>query len=121
MSGQTFFNTQKDYLKRHPASGSTTVAAPSVQAAWFNYVTTYTVPHNLGYIPLVRVYYEPYSNGKIYPATGSRISGFGPGLSYGDIICLWEIDNSNLTIYVESANSHTGTVPIYWVIYWDTQ
>ncbi len=120
MSGILFFNSRKNYLKRHPVSGSTSIPAPATFATWANYVSTFTVNHNLGYVPQVRVYYEPYSDGKVYPAIGDRLTGTGPGINYNDIICLWEVDSTNLTIYLESASSETGTVPIYWVVYLDS-
>lgn len=120
MSIEQSFTSKKNYLKRHTSSGQASVTGPGVLAAWFNYYSTYTVAHNLGYVPMVRVYYEPYKDGKIYPATGRRLSGLGPGLAYGDTICLWEADTANLTIYLERALApDTGAYPVYWVIYLD--
>lgn len=120
MSVQQLFTSSKNYLKRHPKSGSATIASPStLNGSTFLYESIITIPHGLSYIPMVRVYYEPYTNGRVYPATGTRVSGAGPGLAYGDIMCLWEIDSTNLTISLESVNSQTGTRTVYWVIYWD--
>ena len=122
MSGQKFFTSQKNYLKRQPITGTAAVAAPATLAAWGNYITSYTLTHNLGYTPMVRVYYEPdASNGKIYPATGRRLAGLGPGLSYGDVICPWEVTATTLTIYLESVSSKTGTRDVYWVLYLDSE
>jgi hypothetical protein len=122
MSGQQYFTSRKNYLKRQPISGSAPVSAPSTLASWFNYYSTYTVNHALGYAPMVRVSYEPdASNGKVYPATGRRLAGLGPGLSYGDVMCLWEVDENNLTIYLESVSSKTGTRNVYWVMYLDSE
>ncbi len=115
------FTTEKNYLKRDPSSGSTSMTAPNALSAWSNYVTTYPVNHNLGTVPIVRVYYEPFNNGKIFPATGRRLAGLGVGVSYGGIVCLYELSATTLTIYLESANSQTGTIPVYWVIYKDIQ
>lgn len=115
------FTSLKNYLKRHPSSGSANVDAPTSTAAWSNYVSTYTVTHNLGYVPMVRVYYEPNADGKVYPATGRRLAASGPGINYNDIICLWEVSSTTLTIYLESASSETGTRPVYWVIYFDSE
>ena len=121
MSVQQLFTSSKNYLKRHPKSGSATIASPStLNGATFLYESKLIIPHGLSYIPMVRVYYEPYTNGRVYPATGTRVSGAGPGLAYGDIMCLWEIDSTNLTISLESVNSQTGTRTVYWVIYWDS-
>ena len=119
MSSIKYFTGEKNYLKRAPSSGSRTVAAPATLSAWSNYITTTTIPHGLSYIPEVRVYYEPFNDGRIFPNTGERFLAYGGGLNVGDIICNWEIDATNLTIYLESATAETGTIPIYWVIYLD--
>lgn len=122
MSGKQYFTSEKNYLKRQPITGSSAMSAPSTIAAWFNYTSSLTISHGLGYVPMVRVYYEPdASNGKVYPATGRRLAGFGPGLTYGDVMCLWEVDSTNLTIYLESVSSKTGTRNVYWVIYLDSE
>lgn len=117
------FTSNKNYLKRHPSSGQATVAAPStLNGATFYYEKILTIPHNLGYVPMVRVYYEPFTDGAVWPSTGSRVSGSGTGLSPGDIMCFWEVDENNLTISLESDSVYpvkTGSREVYWVIYWD--
>lgn len=114
-----YFTSGKNYLKRASSSGSANVTAPTTLNTWFNYVSTYTIPHGLSYIPEVRVYFEPFADGKVYPACGDRFTQYGDGLNVGDIICTWEIDATNLTIYLESASAKTSTRPVYWVIYLD--
>lgn len=116
---ELYLNPTKNYLKRASTSGSADVPAPTTLNAWFNYVSTYTVPHGLGYIPEVRVYYEPAADGRVWPASGDRFTGYGDGLSAGDVLCTWEIDATNLTIYLESLSAKTSTRPVYWVIYLD--
>lgn len=117
-----FFTSQKNYLKRQPITGSADFLAPTSVGSWLNYVSTNTINHGLGYVPMVRVYYEPdASNGKVYPATGRRLAGLGPGLNYGDVMCIWEVDENNLTIYLESVAAKTGTRKVYWVIYLDSE
>ena len=121
MSG-TLFTSNKNYLKRDPTSGSTEIPGPTAVAAWFNYATEYPIEHNLGYVPLVRVYYEPFKDGKIYQATGRRLSGLGPGLAYGDTMCFFEITSTTLTISLERALApDSDNYPIYWVIYRDSE
>jgi len=120
MSIQQLFTSSKNYLKRHPKSGSSTMTAPdTLNGSTFLYERILTIPHGLGYVPMVRVYYEPYLDGKVYPATGSRVSGAGPGVAYGDTMCLWELDETNLTISLEAVNPQTGVRNVYWIIYWD--
>ena len=114
---QIHFTRRKQYLKRSSFCDSVDMAAPSVVAPWFNYVSTLPIPHNLGYVPDVRVGYEPNNDGVVYPATGRRLSGTGLGLSPGDIICLWEVTETELTIYLESTASHAGTIPVHYIIY----
>ncbi len=114
---QKHFTRRKQYLKRSPFCDSVDMAAPSVLAAWFNYSSELPIHHNLGYVPDVRVGYEPFADGVVYPATGRRLSGTGLGLSPGDVICLWEVDETTLRIYLESSSSHVGTIPVHYVIY----
>lgn len=117
------FTSEKNYLKRHPSSGNMTVVAPStLNGSTFMYEKVVTITHNLGYVPMVRVYYEPYTDGAVWPSTGSRVSGAGPGLSPGDIMCFWEVSSTVLTISLESDSVYpvkTGSREVYWVIYWD--
>lgn len=123
MSVEQLFTSSKNYLKRHPSSGSTSMAAPTVlNGATSLYENILTIKHNLGYVPMVRVYYEPFTNGRVYPATGSRVSTAGTGLNLGDIICLWEVSETDLTITLASdgfSAVNTGSRNVYWVIYWD--
>lgn len=122
MSVQQHFTSQKNYLKRHPSSGSTSLAAPSTLIGFTYYRSSITIPHNLGYVPRVRVYYEnSASDGKVYPAGGRRIGGTYLGLAFNSIYCLWEATSTDLTIYLESAASKTGSRTVYWVIYWDSE
>lgn len=123
MSVQQLFTSSKNYLKRHPKSGSATISAPTtLNGATSMYENILKVPHDLGYIPMVRVYYEPFTNGRVYPATGSRLSGAGTGLQLGDIICVWEVSETELEITLASdgfSPANTGSRAVYWVIYWD--
>lgn len=114
---------RKNVLKRSSLSGNVSVAAPSTVSAWLNRVTTTVILHNLGYIPMVRVYYEQSeTNGIVYPAGGSRLATTYIGVGGSPIICLYEIDETNLTIYLESDRfvaAQTGNRTIYYTIYKD--
>lgn len=112
-------NGEKNLLKRSTVSSSQDVAAPSVVGAWFNYVSTVTIPHNLGYVPQVRVFFESDAGGKIFPACGRRLAALATGISYGNVICVYEVDETNLTIYLESASAKTGSRKVYYIIYLD--
>lgn len=116
---------EKNTLKRSSLSDTANIAAPQTAAPWIggtSFYTSYVVAHSLGYIPEVRVFFaNSDSDGKIYPAGGRRLSGFYPGLAANQIICLWEVDATNLTITLESNTTKTGTRDIWWVIYLDTE
>lgn len=113
----------KNYLKRNSSSGTALIAAPATAAPWVGataFYTPYTVTHNLGIIPKVRVYFEnSATDTKLYPAGGRRLSGLYPGLPGNSIICLWEVTITTLTITLESNTAKTGNRNIYWVIYED--
>jgi len=111
---------EKNYLKRDATSGTTSITAPSTLTAWGNYITTYNVVHGLGYIPQVRVFFEDSAtDGKVYPAGGRRLAGTYPGIGGTPIFCLWEADETSLSIILESFSSQSGSRNIYWVIYKD--
>lgn len=114
------FSTNKNYLKRALSSGSQAMTAPNTLNAWFNYQSTLSIPHGLGYRPKrVRVYYEPFADGKIFPASGSRLSATAIGVPFNETVCFWDVDSTNLNIQLESAASETGTRNVYYIIYLD--
>lgn len=113
------FTTLKNYLKRDASTGSTVISAPATATGYGSFFTSHTVNHNLGYIPIVRVYYEPIDNGEIYPACGSRIAGTTTGLGANPTMCFYELTTTQLIIRLESNTSKTGTRSIYWIIYKD--
>lgn len=120
------FWTEKNYMKRDTSSGATSIAAPvTAYGTGGYYRTTFSIFHDLGEIPFFRVYYEPFKDGVIYPAQGSRIEGevqkvdnsanFGP-------VCFGNPTATILTIEIGfDDNTLTGTYPIYWAIYRDYQ
>lgn len=120
----TLFTSNKNYLKRDTSTGYTDMAAPTVLAySGYIYSSSYTVNHNLGYIPQVRVYFEnSASDGKVYPAGGRRLAYSYTGLNPlgADCLCLFEVSTTSLTIYLESNLIKTGTRRVYWVIYRDS-
>lgn len=67
--GNFQFISTRNYMKKHSSSGTSSMAGPSVDF-WFGsgFKSTLTIPHNLGYVPLFRVYYEPYRDGRVMEA-----------------------------------------------------
>ena len=108
----------KNYLKRSTVTGSYDMTAPSTLVGGF-YRSSYTYTHSLGYIPMVRVYYDPLDTGNIYPATGDRTTVTGIGLGSNDIMLSWELTTTAITFYFDAGSTKTGERMIYWVIYKD--
>lgn len=104
----SLFNYQKEAIV---GSGNFALAALSN--------TTITIPHNLGYVPTARVWYEPYFNSapsnQIWPLAGYQ---------YGDLasntlnhVGYAYLDSTNLYIVINSSTA--VTIPVYWRIYYD--
>ena len=119
-----FFTSNRNYMKRDPSSGSGTMATPTTSAySGYIYTTTKVITHNLGFIPVFRVQYEPFADGIIWPAMGTRITqgainpsntaATGPGL-----ICWPSATSLTLQLFYKN-NTLPGSFPVYWVIYQD--
>ena len=112
------FTSDKNYLKL-AAFQPATMNKPSTPNAYFNYESSLTITHNLGYIPLVRAYYDYNNAGTIYPCTGQAgvRTAFGPSLDYWFYID--EITTTTVTFKAEDVSSRSGTFTIYYKIYYD--
>lgn len=119
-----YFWTQKNYMKRDTSTGSQNVAAPSTSVyAGALFVTRTTIIHNLGIVPFFNIYYEPFGDGVIWEALGTRSQGFTLNprntATFGPYCIAWA-DSTILTIEVGYfSNTLTGTYPIYYIIYRD--
>jgi len=113
------FTTNKNYLKRDSNTGTHLLAAPSTLVGTI-YRSDYTITHDLGYIPVVRVYFESDANSDIFPACGSTVGGSAVGISYGKTLCTYELTTTTLRVILHAANTQTGSRNIYWVIYKDS-
>jgi hypothetical protein len=122
----TYFNSTKNYLKRTANSGKSTMLGPNSSIySGYLYQRTTTIAHGLGFVPLCRVYYEPFGNGVIHPIISLPLqqvannlvgpgSGSGPGLIY------WaDATNLNIRLYYKDATLAANSYPIYYVIYQD--
>lgn len=125
--GNFQFISNKNYMKKDPSSGVSTMLGPNVSqffGSYFNRVTT--IPHNLGYVPLFRVYYEPYRDDKVMeafqdtnyalPETPNivRVNAIAP-------TCMAWADETNLYIELDFWDNTLAALdyPIYWTIYKD--
>lgn len=118
-----YFWSGKNYMKRDATTGSQPVAAP-VTLAYGQYVTQTVITHDLGIIPFFRIFYEPFKDGVIWEALGTRNQQFATnprnqaGVTGPYLIGFPE--TTTLTIELGySSNTLTGTYPIYYVIYKD--
>lgn len=98
----------------------------------FSVDTTFVIPHNLGYVPTAKVWYEPIiqlNNSNVALASNQiwPIAGF----QYGDFVNTpWTfnlctmvysyLDSQNLYIVVNDSSGSTVNIPFYWRIYYDT-
>ncbi len=112
---------RKNVLKRSSVSASISMAAPSALVG-SNRVSSTVITHNLGYIPMVRIYFEQSeTDGIVYPAGGNRLLTSYIGLGGTPIICLYEVDETTLTIYLETDgfSPKTGSRNVHYIIYKD--
>lgn len=125
--GNFQFISTRNYMKKDPSSGTDTMLGPNTSQFFGNYYNRiYTVNHNLGYVPLFRVYYEPYRDGRIMEAFQDtnyalpeapnevRVNAIAP-------TCMTWADDVNLYIELDFWDSTlaTNSFAIYWTIYKD--
>lgn len=119
--------SDKNYMKRHPASGPYTMQGPNVSrffGSWFT--RDLVIPHNIGKPPMIRVFYEPYRDGKVFEATQDGQYYFStPINTYGgteDAPTLMPfVDENNLTLRMFFFDNRFASTDfnIFVVIYWD--
>lgn len=102
----TDYNNQKILLN---TSQTLNVGSPS-------FVGTYNYNHQLGYIPVVRVWYEPLP-GQWYPLTTRQMQNASP-LSYLELTGTFWVDTTSLE--VEIRNFGVAATCNIWVrVYFD--
>lgn len=126
--GNFQFISTRNYMKKDIASsGTSSLAGPSVSFYFGNgYKSTLTIPHNLGYVPLFRVYYEPYRDGRVMEAfqdnawylpetpNATRINAIAPTLmAWADQINLYVV------LYFTDSTLSAYNFPIYHTVYKD--
>lgn len=125
--GNFQFISTKNYMKKDESSGSTDLQGPNESKYFGNlWITQHVISHNLGYVPLFRVYYEPYRDGRVME--GFQDNGWFLPSSPNEVritevaptIMAWADENK---LYIELNyinNTLAGvTFPVYWVIYKD--
>lgn len=119
--------SDKNYMKRHPASGHSTMKGPDTvrfSGSW--YTRDFTVAHNLNKVPMVRVFYEPFRDDKLYEAVqdGQYYLSNPPntygGTEDGPTLLVWADElNLYLRLFFPFNTLQNTDIPIYWVIYGD--
>ena len=110
------FASDFNYQKLHPTTGTQTVEV--VNPGTFEYEESITINHALGYVPQVKVWYEPTS-GNLVPAVGRFEWG---GASWrSDFTCEYTIDTNDVIITVidGSPTARTTNIPVHYRIYYD--
>lgn len=118
----------KNVLK-HALSGPTTMDKPNISDGGLGFYSTKTITHNLGYRPLVRAYYDPDSNGTLYPLIG-QFAGASSGPSTTSpldltVVPFWLFVQDVTTTTVEfrtyDTASNVGSFSFYYRIYRDPE
>lgn len=120
MTSPIFFTSARNYMKRDPSSGSTSMAAPATNVSGY-YVTNLVITHNLGFLPVFKVGYEPFKDGIIWPPMGNRngasITSPIDGTTRGPVLLVWPTATTLTIQLFYTDNTLTGTYPVYWDIY----
>lgn len=121
-----YFDSRKNYLTRDNSSGSTNMSGPSVSAySGYIFTSNLVINHNLGYVPLFRVYYEPFGDGTVFPGITLRRSQrafnlLPTGTSDGPGMIYWADKNTvTIQLFYTDASLVNKTFPVYYVIYKD--
>ena len=123
MTDNLNFWSGKNYMKRDAFTGTQAIAAPVTPAYTTQYMTQAVITHNLGITPFFNIFYEPFKDGVIWEALGTRNQGnvFNPNnTAQTGPYLLGFADTTTLTVELGyTTNGLTGTYTIYYVIYKD--
>jgi hypothetical protein len=132
MSGNTLFTSDKNYMKRSPASGTYSMLGPSVAATFSYFYSDFKTPHlvkgagGVPFIPMFRLYYEPFQDSKIWEAFQDTQNYFtNPMNTYGGTddgpTALSWVDNTYLYVrlYFDTTALAAVNFPLYAIIYED--
>lgn len=119
--------SDKNYMKRHPASASQNMLGPNVSqfgGAW--YTRELVIPHNIGKPPMIRVFFEPFRDGKIYEAIqDGQYYLSNPPNTYGGtedgptLMAYTDEGNLYIKLFFFDASLAAVNIPIHYIIYWD--
>lgn len=110
----TAFNYQK-IADKSPKGGETV----SATASWPSYTTIKTVSHNLGYIPSVRVWYDPQI-GRRFPVSIEQYTDDDFSTHYTNQVGIRvRLTSTQLIIQAGNASGSTKNVTLWWRVYYD--
>ncbi len=119
----------KNVLK-HAFMASDTMNKPNTTDGGLGFFSSKTIVHDLGYVPLVRAYYDPNANGSVFPSVG-QFSGTLGGLSVDSPInarspalvpfsfFIDEVTTTSVVFRTYHTSGLAGTFPFYYRIYID--
>lgn len=121
----TLFTSDKNYMKRNPISGSTTVQGPATNKV-FSYTSEASLTHGLGYVPMFRTYYEPYLDGRVFEAFQDVADGLpepinSTSITYVAPLLLSWADENKLWFqsYFNNNSLSANNYPVHGIIYND--
>lgn len=119
MDAQKLFDTRFNYQKIATKGSQTDTVVDSGPPPAI--LTTITVPHNLGYIPTVRAWFEP-DNGRRLPISFEDLTDDSTFISETNGIAVSSsyLTTTDLVINYINLSGSSRNVTTYWRIYYDT-
>ena len=121
------FRSDRNFMKRDAITNSIMMSGPN-EGRYYNsaYIRRVTINHNLGYVPFFRVFYEPFGDGKLFPAIydtdyalPNPINTFG-GANAGPVMMAQADETTlELTLVYPDASKASVQYPVHYVIYKD--
>lgn len=117
-----YFDSRWNYMKRDTTSGSVVMAGPTTIPYAYQYESSATVTHNMGYVPMFSLFYEPHGDGIMYPAYGSHNIGaaYNPNNPsvFGPYLVGYATDTT-LVLTLGCSEIRSGNYTIYYILYKD--
>lgn len=119
------FDSRRNYLKQF-LQGSATINKPQTHDATFSeYYTETTITHDLGYVPLVRAWYDPDGSGMLFPANGQKFIAASVFYFEGDVpFMFYAVDITTTAVTFRAAvedfaGAMGGTFTFHYKVYID--
>lgn len=121
------FRSDRNFMKRDAISNSILMNGPNESRYYGSaYIRRVTINHNLGYAPFFRVFFEPYLDGKVFPALSDSDWALANPInnSGGDNaapVIMAEADEMTLvlTLVYPDSSKAGNQYPVHYIIYRD--